>query len=352
MSQPLSQLKASPALGSFELELEINQWRKGREYYRTPGEYQRAVDAFDIAIKMNDRNPGTHFDRGLANTALGNLSQALDDFMTVLQLDESWQPQVQQAIEKNHQLYNAMWNEEESYQQLVALLPTPTPTPTPTNTPTPTVTSTPTRTATPTNTSTPLPTHTPTPVPATATPAATATPIQTSSPITDTSPSVATASPSVATTSPSVATASTSGVPTGALTLLAPLSPKDPSNGPVTFEWQWSGPVPSNYGFEVRVWREGMPPVGAHNAVLDNQNGSVKSLGDNTYQLDTNIIDAYGVQGHSGEYLWTVALVRISPDYADLGVAAPPSHLLFAAPGGSGGGGKDGGGGGGGVGVQ
>ena len=83
---------------------------------------------------------------------------------------------------------------------------------------------------------------------------------------------------------------------------------------------------------------------------MDNQNGSVKSLGNNTYQLDMNIIDAYGVQGHSGEYLWTVALVRISPDYADLGVEAPPSRLLFAAPSSGGGGGKDGGGGG--VGVQ
>lgn len=121
----------------------------------------------------------------------------------------------------------------------------------------------------------------------------------------------------------------------------------------MTFEWQWSGPLPPDYGFEVRVWREGMPPTGVHNAVLDNQNGTIKNLGNDTYKLETNIKDAFGVKGQSGEYLWTVALVRISPKYTDLGLQAPPGRLLFAAPGGSDGG-KGGGsnGGGGGVGID
>jgi hypothetical protein len=87
-----------------------------------------------------------------------------------------------------------------------------------------------------------------------------------------------------------------------------------------------------------------------HNAVLDNQKGNIKNLGNNTYKLETDIKDAFGVKGISGEYLWTVALVRINPKYADLGFQAPPARLLFAAPGGSGGGKDDEGGGG--VGIE
>jgi hypothetical protein len=66
--------------------------------------------------------------------------------------------------------------------------------------------------------------------------------------------------------------------------------------------------------------------------------------------LSTNITDAAGVKGQSGEYLWTVALVQIAPNYADLGRQAEPIHLRFAAPGSGGGGGNDDGGKGGGSG--
>jgi hypothetical protein len=134
-------------------------------------------------------------------------------------------------------------------------------------------------------------------------------------------------------------------MPAGAFTLLAPLPTDGPSYGPTHFEWQWSGPLSPEYGFEVRVWRDGQLPTGVHNAVLDNQNGTVKSLGNNKYALDVNIKDAAGILGNSGEYLWTVALVRISPKYRDLAQQAPPGRLLFAAPGSGGGGKGDGGGG-------
>lgn len=85
--------------------------------------------------------------------------------------------------------------------------------------------------------------------------------------------------------------------------------------------------------------------------MLDNQNGAIKNLGNNRYELNVNIKDAAGVLNNSGEYLWTVALVRITPKYRDLGQQAPPGRFLFAAPGSSGGGGK-GDGDGGGVGID
>jgi len=132
--------------------------------------------------------------------------------------------------------------------------------------------------------------------------------------------------------------------------LLKPLSPDQPSYGPTEFEWQWTGPIEPNQGFEVRVWREGEPPAGVHNAVEDNLNGKIQALGNNTYRLNVNIYEAFGVKGRSGEYWWTVNLVQVSPEYKDLGFEAPPGRLRFEASGGSDGGGKGDGGSGGGSG--
>lgn len=89
--------------------------------------------------------------------------------------------------------------------------------------------------------------------------------------------------------------------------------------------------MPSGFGFEVRVWREGQPPTGVHNAVLDNQNGNIKNVDRNRYRLRTDIREAAGVQGRGGIYLWTVALVQINPTYADVGQEAEPAHLRFEA---------------------
>jgi hypothetical protein len=120
--------------------------------------------------------------------------------------------------------------------------------------------------------------------------------------------------------------------------LLKPISPEQPTYGPTQFEWRWGGTVAADQGFEIRVWREGEPPAGVHDAVEDNKNGRVAALGNNTYQLNVDIRDAYGVQGRSGEYLWTVVLIQISPEYKDLGTQATPARLRFEAGGDDGGG--------------
>jgi len=85
--------------------------------------------------------------------------------------------------------------------------------------------------------------------------------------------------------------------------------------------------VPPGFGFEVRVWREGEPRVGAHDALLDNQNGNIQNIDGQKYRLNTNIEGAAGVGGRSGIYSWTVALVQVSPSYADLGQQAEPAQL-------------------------
>jgi hypothetical protein len=127
----------------------------------------------------------------------------------------------------------------------------------------------------------------------------------------------------------------TSSILQGTLTLLKPVSLEEPSYGPTDFEWQWTGEeIPSEFGFEVRVWREGELPAGAHNAVLDNQQGRIERIGDNRYRLSINIRGAFGVRERTGKYLWTVALVRIRPAYAYLGRQADPVYLRFEAGGG------------------
>lgn len=229
-----------------------------------------------------------------------------------------------------------------SLQLLPTLRSSPTPTPSPPTTPSPassatlspqaTATLTPTPTAsslpsssTPTVTSTATPAPTETLLPSTATPSST--PDETVPAVTSTPGATETPSP--------VPPTPTSSVPSGSFTLLNPLDPEDPTYGPTDFEWIWTGgPLPPDYGFEVRIWREDEEPVGAHNAVLDNQQGQVENLGDNRYRLSLEISDAAGVRGLRGEYLWTVALVQINPDYADLGQQAAPAQFRFETPGG------------------
>ena len=330
MVESLNELQYTSNLGAIELQLEIAQWLKGRNHYAT-GQYQRAIDAYNIAVNMNNRHPGVYFDRGLTYAAMGNFNQALNDFAAALSLDESWQTPVQQVMLNNSELYTTLWTSQAGSGALIALVPSPTVTPTPTETPLPT-------------TPTPLPTDTP--LPPTATPVIvvpTATPTARPSP-TPTVPRQPTATP-------------TPSVPTGVFTLLSPASTKDTAYGIINFEWQWAGNIPPDYGFEVRVWKEGQAPAGVHNAVLDNQNGAIKNLGNNKYSLSVDIKDAPSVQNQSGIYFWSVALVRISPAYADLGQQANPTQFRFAAPGspskgGSDSGGGSSGGGGGGVVIQ
>ena len=87
-------------------------------------------------------------------------------------------------------------------------------------------------------------------------------------------------------------------------------------------------------GFEVRVWREGDIPAGVHDSVLDNLEGRVQQVGDNSYRLAVDIADAPGVGRLSGQYLWSVYLVRVSPNYQELGPRAEPATFRFESPGG------------------
>ncbi len=332
MQQPLSSLEHKTSLGAVELNLEIGQWLRGRALYRDEQQYQRAVDAYNIALTVNSRNAGVYFDRALAYAALGQVEDALKDFKRAQTLDAEWQPDVQQALLDDATLYATLWDNPQSYADFLALAPSPTVTATPTATPSPTDTATPTPTLLPpsnTLTVTPSPTATASP---TATPhPPTATPRRISS----------TATP-------------TSGVTGGVFRLLNPISTDSPTHGDTEFRWRWTGNLPAGYGFEIRVWANGEPPLGAHDAIRDNQTGTVQHVGGDEYQLLTNIKDAAGVRQRNGEYNWAVALIQYQPTYKDLGIASSPALLRFeVASSGGGGGNSDGGNNsGGGVGIE
>lgn len=88
------------------------------------------------------------------------------------------------------------------------------------------------------------------------------------------------------------------------------------ANGRATFRWAWNGPtLAANQGFEVRIWKEGQAdhfgaaePVRVTSALIDlNQAAGVR-------------------QGGVGTYLWTVAVVQLSP-YKRIGKEASPRTL-------------------------
>jgi serine/threonine-protein kinase len=204
------------------------------------------------------------------------------------------------------------------------------------------VTSVPTQTLTPTpnpSDTPPLPTATNTQSPPTSTPTLT------SAPPTLTPANTPTQTPVLPAVTPMAASTPTPSLPSGIPVLLNPLSLDEPTYGPTDFEWQWVGDIPAGLGFEVRVWQEGEPPAGVHNAIDDNANGRIEQIGADRYRLSVNIKDAAGVRDRTGQYLWTVVLVQIEPSYNDLGRQAPPALLRFEAGGGGSGGGNDSGGG-------
>ncbi|MBX2997053.1 MAG: SH3 domain-containing protein [Caldilineaceae bacterium] len=92
----------------------------------------------------------------------------------------------------------------------------------------------------------------------------------------------------------------------------------------VTFHWGFSTPLPPECGFEVRIWRDGDIPRGVHDAVIDNQNGAIKSINGNEYQLDIPFLYNLPSVTGSAHYWWTVSIVQIEPTYRNFERQADP----------------------------
>ncbi len=203
--------------------------------------------------------------------------------------------------------------------QPVVVVEVPTVTETPTLTPSSTSTSTP---IPPTNTNTPIPTLTPTP-----------STTNTSVPPTNTHTPIPTSTPTILLPTATLTATPTPIIPTGNFTPLNPVNVDDPSYGLTEFEWEWTGHLTPEFGFEIRVWHDGENPMGVHDAVLDNKEGRTENISENKYRLNVDITNAAGVKQRGGEYLWTVALIRISPEYEYIGPVSDPVRFRFEPPG-------------------
>ena len=133
MQLPLQKINDPRALN---LQVGIEQWLEGRQYYDREL-YQQAVAAYNVVIRLNDRNPGVYFDRGLAYVAQNDSEKALADFETVLALDPTRNRRVEQVIINTPALYESVIAQGTVRPAIAAIVPTPTNTPTPTATPRP-----------------------------------------------------------------------------------------------------------------------------------------------------------------------------------------------------------------------
>lgn len=181
---------------------------------------------------------------------------------------------------------------------------TPTPTPTSIDTPTltPTLSPMPTFTPTVSPTDTPTPTFTPT-VLLTETPLPTATatiPIANKVESSQTHPTLT----------------PTLSVNNQIIELIFPPNNHPFPNGQkmIEFKWKWgnSCDMPAGVGFELRIWKPNSTPMGALDAVSD-QNKIGCDKGVRTFTVG-NFQAAPGVGGaNEGQFLWDVVLVQIAP---------------------------------------
>ncbi len=83
MAEPLDVLIDPTAVN---LATEIEKWQKGREYYAYRA-YRQAIEAYNVAIGLNDRNPGTWFDQALAYVAMEAFDQASESLAKAIELN-------------------------------------------------------------------------------------------------------------------------------------------------------------------------------------------------------------------------------------------------------------------------
>jgi hypothetical protein len=189
-----------------------------------------------------------------------------------------------------------------------------------TSTPTPK----PTNTSTPTNTFTPKPTNTPIPKP-------TNTPISqaTSTPV---------PKPTNTPTNQPANTQTNYSIPT----LLEPAEGVNITTGQLaTFRWRWSGELPNNMGFEVRIWLDGIDDKTHYGAYDAYETKNQLVINGDVYQLNFDPGAAHRVEqnGSRENYRWSVGLVELQPAYRDLAIESVSQQIIIIVPS-SGGGGR------------
>jgi hypothetical protein len=95
----------------------------------------------------------------------------------------------------------------------------------------------------------------------------------------------------------------------------------------IVFKWEWPGELPDFLGFEIMVWLKDDKPIGAHDAKQLKIYLAEHPPNNNQYTYPLRLEGASGVTTTSGDYLWTVAIVRLEPAYVPLDIMAEPRPI-------------------------
>lgn len=102
----------------------------------------------------------------------------------------------------------------------------------------------------------------------------------------------------------------------------------------ITFIWEWPGELTDQLSFEIRVWLEGKDPQGVYDAKELKQDSTFVPLGEHQYAV-TLKLNSPGIRGTSSNYLWSVAVVQIDPEYKWLSLESEPRRISILVPGGN-----------------
>lgn len=100
----------------------------------------------------------------------------------------------------------------------------------------------------------------------------------------------------------------------------------------ITFIWEWPGELTDQLSFEIRVWLEGSDPQGVYDAKELKQNPTFVPLGKHQYAV-TLKLSSPGIIGTSTNYLWSVGVVQIDPEYKWLSLESKPRRISLLVSG-------------------
>jgi protein phosphatase len=94
----------------------------------------------------------------------------------------------------------------------------------------------------------------------------------------------------------------------------------------ITFIWEWPGQLTDELSFEIRVWLEGTNPQGVYDAKELKRNPTFVPLGEHQYAVTLQLTDS-SVAVSSSDYLWSVGVVQVDPEYKWLDIESEPRKI-------------------------
>jgi protein phosphatase len=104
------------------------------------------------------------------------------------------------------------------------------------------------------------------------------------------------------------------------------LDPTQHNAQEITFIWGWPGELTDELSFEIRVWLEGTNPQGVYDAKELKRNPTFVPLGEHQYAVTLQLTGP-SVAVSSSDYLWSVGVVQVDPEYKWLDIESEPQRI-------------------------